>query len=298
MSNILDNSHQHTSSTNHLSTQSYLNNIDRKSVDLKGPDLRGPDLKSPELKSPEYIPVRKKYSVHSELQEYADLIEHRYKDSSDVINIDKDEELSYSSMTEAEITETKFTMAKVVSSIFFAVIFTSLFVITIPIYFPWANLYVFLIGGFLMAYFLYWFMFIVIKTRQFVVGPTTMRLYRPMIKSLNFVENGTILISFFMIGFSILATHLAIKTDVFLLHSFFEKLSLVHTANYALQVSMFFGANLGIYFLLKRKFFNKYQKLGIRRRTMMLMEYQSAAEVASNILDGKFSDDEDDDEEF
>ena len=280
MSDILNNSEKHTSPTSMHSAQSYFSNIERQAVNLQGPNLQSPELNAPAQE-------KEKYSFHSKLQEYADMIEYRYKEKADVSN-EEDDEVADSTMTEAEIRQHKLNLMVVSTQNILAILFASLAVVFSPIVITNYAFYVFLIAIFIFLYYPYWFMYITATSIQFAVGPSTQRLYKGLINALDAIENAMILIGIASVSLALyLSTHEFTAQNKYL-NWFFEKASYMEFSSYGLEITLFFIGNFAIYFAIRHSLFKKYKVICDKRKIKVDLETSTASDVARKILDGEY----------
>ncbi|MBU1901894.1 hypothetical protein KKG82_06050 [Patescibacteria group bacterium] len=272
-----------TNSNHHLSSSAHeqvLNAARNRYNDVK--------LESPKLEAQQNTG---KYGMHSKLQEFADVIEYRYKEKADISN-EKDESVADSTMTEAEIRHVTVGIYSVAFENMAAFIAGALLVLIIPI-FATANsvYYLIAVAAIFWGYFNYFFLYVTTNSRQFVTGPTTQRLYRPMVDSLERFETVMFLISILTVSTAIGMSKFSMFIDTPYVKFFAERLSRIDSGGYIIEVFIFITGNFTLYMLTKNSLYKKYKELARKRMMKIDLETSTAADVARKVLDGDYEKD-------
>lgn len=236
--------------------------------------------------------VQGKYPFHSKLHEFADSIEYRSKEKADIANED-DEEVADSSLTQAEIRQLKINIYLISSQNIVAFYLAAISILLLPVFLKENSMMISAFGAIgTIVYFNYWYMYITMSTRQFVLGPTTRRLYRPMIESLESFETFMFLGTVAAISFAFYITHYHLASDIKLLNWMLDRVSKLEGGSYVTEIIILLGGNLVVYMLLKRNLYKKYRALSNKRRMKIDIETTNAAEFSRRIFDGDYDEEQ------
>ena len=292
MSNVLNNPSNFTDSNSQLTSQgAYTNMLNRNSANLQGPNLQGPNLQGPNLQGPNMQTERdkEKYSFHSALLSFADAIEFRFKERSDNPN-DADEEIADSTMTESEIRQQTLNIFRVSTVQIFIFFIVSLCVIFLPIFFKGFETIIIIVGAVLILSNNFFFLYITMNSRQFVVGPSTEKLYKLMVKALMSMETGMFLISTFSVSFAISITYYtSFHSTNWIIEQVIRRASQLEAGRYSFEIVLFYISIFAGYVIIKKSLFKKYKIISLKRKRKMDSEILLPSELALRVQEGYYS---------
>ncbi len=290
MSDILNGGHSlHTDSNQHMSHGAYQNMLNKEaSRATQAMNVQNQMYNT----QGQAITANKTYSFLEEWQLYADLIEHRFKDGSDVANNADDPELAYSVMTNASMRERAIEVGLTTTKVVGVFLMGALSISLIPLIIKDTFDAIFIsIAIFSMAFgYTYFYQYVFIQTRQFVVGPITRKLFKTMLSGYESYKSTMYLLSAFLFsGLSFVSLMLSpSKDDGFIFMTFFDHLHYIGVEYYLSHVLLFLIANILILKMLEDKHYAKFRELARKHKIEIDMNMSVAADVGLNRLNGMY----------
>lgn len=232
--------------------------------------------------------VVSQYKFASKWQEFADLIYNRMMDGSDISNQD-DEEIADSVLTDAMIRDRTIDLMKCAFKTIGVFVLAAVGIITIPLYLKDSFFYMLIFSAFSLSY-IYFFQYVFLQARQYVLGVITKKLYLIMARQYEKVKYSILIISVLCISLiSVLSTvEPSVIQNIFALKYLQDKILFVGVQFYVFLISFFFVSNYVLLILLETSLYNKFKINANKRRIARHMETATAGTVASNILKGEY----------
>lgn len=287
MSSILNGSDKSfTDSNQHLSQGAYVNMLDKHGQS----QMQQMQQQNQMYNSGAVQAEKSPYMFLSDWQEFADLIYLRYLDKSDVANSD-DPELADSVMSDASKRHRGIKVGLTTMKVVWMFIFGAVGVAAMPLLIKesFDAIIVSIMFASIAFGYNYFYQFVMIQSRQYVVGNVTMELFKIMLTGYESFKTAVYLISAGIFTLSVLLSlYHIIPENIFMMQTIYYRLSFVGEGYFLIHVGGFLAINLMLLKIFEETHYLKYLEIAKKRKVARDMEVSTIGTVAHKSLKGGY----------